>query len=221
MNTSGECSPLRLFWNSTIHAVSGEIFEKGREFPQSEFYYPTLAYSSPKASILAMGTTSRNDNITILPYYDIMIWQYYNSKLGIDDLQFAYQPGVSANMCTWTAIETASYFLRNGGNVFCCLMDMTKAFDLVKHSILFRNFLKAGLSPIFIRLLIFININQYANIRWDGKVSSCYSMNNGVRQGAILTLIRPGYLENNFPTFLGLWRTTLKCSSSYQFCFNM
>ena len=89
MDTSGEFSPLRLFWNSTIHAVSGEIFEKGREFPQSEFYYPTLAYSSLKASILAMGTSSRNDNITIIPYYDIM-------KLGIDDLQFAYQPGVSA-----------------------------------------------------------------------------------------------------------------------------
>ena len=45
----------------------------------------------------------------------------FGKNLGIDDLQFAYQPGVSANMCTWTVVEAVSYFLRNGGNVFCCL----------------------------------------------------------------------------------------------------
>ena len=90
-------------------------------------------------------------------------------------------------MCTWTVIETVSYFLRNGGNVYCCLMDMTKAFDLVKHSILFKKFLTAGLSVIFIRLLIFIYINQFANIRWNNSFSAFFSMTNGVRQGAILS----------------------------------
>ena len=123
----------------------------------------------------------------VLKLLDWVILILFGAKLGIDDLQFAYQPGVSANMCTWTVIETASYFLRNGGNVFSCLMDMTKAFDLVKHSILFRKFLKAGLSAIFIRLLIFIYINQFANIRWNNDVSSMFSMTNGVRQGAILS----------------------------------
>ena len=39
MDTAGELSPFRLFWNSTIHAYLGEIFEKGREFPRSKFYY--------------------------------------------------------------------------------------------------------------------------------------------------------------------------------------
>ena len=123
----------------------------------------------------------------ILKLLDWIILILFGSKLGIDDLQFAYQPGVSANMCTWTVVETVSYFLRNGGNVYCCLMDMTKAFDLVKHSILFRKFLCAGLSPIFIRVLIFIYVNQFANIRWNGNLSSFFSMTNGVRQGAILS----------------------------------
>ena len=123
----------------------------------------------------------------IMKLLDWVILILFGAKLGIDDLQFAYQPGVSANMCTWTAIETVSYFLRNGGNVYCCLMDMTKAFDLVKHSILFKKFLKAGLSAIFIRLLIFIYINQFANIRWNNQLSSTFSMTNGVRQGAILS----------------------------------
>ena len=128
---------------------------------------------------------------------DWIILILFGSKLGIDDLQFAYQPGVSANMCTWTAIETVSYFLRNGGNVYGCLMDMTKAFDLVKHSILFKKFLCAGLSPIFIRLLIFIYMNQYANIRWNSCFSSIFSMTNGVRQGAILSGFAYCFYVNN------------------------
>ena len=123
----------------------------------------------------------------VLKLFDWIIILLFGNKLGIDDLQFAYQPGVSANMCTWTVIETVSYFVRNGGNVYCCLMDMTKAFDLVKHSILFRKFLKAGLPVIFIRLLIFIYINQYVNINWNNSFSSIFSMTNGVRQGAILS----------------------------------
>ena len=52
------------------------------------------------------------------------------------------------------AIETISYFLRNGSEVFSCLMDMTKAFDLVKHSLLFKKMLEAGLPDIFVRLLL-------------------------------------------------------------------
>ena len=71
--------------------------------------------------------------------------------------------------------------------MYCCLMDMSKAFDLVKHSILFKKFISAGLSVIFIRLLIFIYINQFANIRWNNSFSSFFSMTNGVRQGAILS----------------------------------
>ena len=101
----------------------------------------------------------------VLKLLDWIILILFGAELGIDDLQFAYQPGVS------------SYFLRNGGNVFACLMDMTKAFDLVKHSVLFRKFPKAGLSPILIRLLIYVYIHQFANIRWNNELrTSLYTI---------------------------------------------
>ena len=64
---------------------------------------------------------------------------------------------------------------------------MTKALDFVKHSILIKKCISAGLSFIFIRLLIFIYIHQFANIRWNNSFSSIFSMTNGVRQGAILS----------------------------------
>ena len=92
-------------------------------------------------------------------------------------------------MCTWMVIETVGFFLRNGSEVFSCAMDMTKAFDLVKHSLLFRKLLSAGLPPIFIRVLLFIYSMQYANSRWNEEVSDTFLLSNGVRQGAILSAI--------------------------------
>ena len=67
-----------------------------------------------------------------------------------------------------------------------CTMDMTKAFDVTMHSLLFTKMLKAGLSAIFVRLLIFIYTEQFANVRWNVHLSDTFSMHNGVRQGAIL-----------------------------------
>ena len=75
-------------------------------------------------------------------------------------------------MCTRAVVETISYFLRNASEVFACTMDMTKAFDLVKHSILFKQLLVKGLSVIFIQLLLFIYMVQYANVKWNGEFSS-------------------------------------------------
>ena len=70
-----------------------------------------------------------------------------------------------------------------------CTMDMTKAFDLTMHSLLFSKMLRAGLSSIFLRLLVFIYTEQFANVRWNGEFSSLFSMHNGVRQGAILSAL--------------------------------
>ena len=74
---------------------------------------------------------------------------------------------------------------------------MTKAFDLVRHSVLFRKLLDAGLPAIFIRLLIFIYANQFANVSWDGSFSNIFSLTNSVRQGAVLSAILYCFYVNN------------------------
>ena len=86
--------------------------------------------------------------------------------------------------------------------VYTCLMDMTKACDLVKHSLLFRKLIAAGLSPIFVKLLLFIYVNQFVNVRWNGSFSNVFSVNNGVRQGAILSGIPYCFYANDIFAFL-------------------
>ena len=121
----------------------------------------------------------------ILKQFDWIVISLFGDILGFHDLQLAYQPGVSANMCSWAVIETISYFMRNGSDIFACSMDKSKAFDVCKFSLLFHK-MSSKLSPIFLRLIIHMYIKQFSNVRFGGEVSASFSISNGVGQGKIL-----------------------------------
>ena len=125
----------------------------------------------------------------ILKIFDLVILSALSEHLCLDDLQFSYQEEVSTSMCTWLALETISHFLRNGNDVYTCLMDMSKAFDTVQHSHLFRKLLEQGLPAIIIRYILVSYKHQKANVRWDGQESRFFPISNGVKQGAILSAI--------------------------------
>ena len=90
-------------------------------------------------------------------------------------------------MCTWMVIESISYFTRNGSDIFACTMDMTKAFDMVQHRLMFKKLINLRFSLIFIRLLMKMYTLQYANVRWNGKNFHQFHISNGVKQGAVLS----------------------------------
>ena len=92
--------------------------------------------------------------------------------------------------------------MRNGSDVFTYCMDMTKAFDLVKHSLLFRKLMDAGLPLIFLRLLMYIYLKQYANVKWNGSFSSMFSLTNGVRQGGVISALLYCFYGNKLFTEL-------------------
>ena len=110
----------------------------------------------------------------VLKILDWIIILLYGDRLQLDNLQFAYQPNCSTSMCTWMAVETIDYFLRNGSEVFTCVMDMTKAFDNVKHSVLFQKLMDKGIPEIYIRLLLVMYEKQHANVKWNGSLSESF-----------------------------------------------
>ena len=125
----------------------------------------------------------------ILKVFDWVVLLLHRDNLKIDELQFGFQQDTSTTMCTWLAVETIDYFLRNGSDVFVCVMDMTKAFDKVQHSKLFWKLVEKGVPPIFIRLLLVMYNKQLANVRWNGVLSDSFFVRNGVKQGAVLSPI--------------------------------
>ena len=99
-------------------------------------------------------------------------------------MQFGFQKGSSTTMATWMMTETINFFTNRGGPVYLCLLDLTKAFDHVKFSTLFQ-ILCEKIPAIFLRFVFFSYMNQYCQVLWSGEPSEQFSINNGVRQGAI------------------------------------
>ena len=125
----------------------------------------------------------------ILKLLDWVILINYSHLLKCDDFQFVFQELSNTSLCSWVVYETIDQFIRNGSLVYGCLLDCTKAFDTIKHSILFEKLLEAKVPPIVVRLLISIYRRQMANVRWILEVSNQFPIRNGVCQGAIASPI--------------------------------
>ena len=64
---------------------------------------------------------------------------------------------------------------------------MTKAFDNVKQSVLFWKLIDKGIPSIVLRLLLNMYVKQTANVRWNGNLSKTFKINNGLKQGGVLS----------------------------------
>ena len=101
----------------------------------------------------------------ILKVLDLVILTVEGSKLGTDSLQFAYKPNSGTASCTWMVTTVVDIFTRNGKTVFGAAMDMSKAFDMVKWSELFRTLMDRNINPLILRLLLHIYRNQQYTVR--------------------------------------------------------
>ena len=117
-----------------------------------------------------LGDTSDSGNYRsiaisslVMKLFDWVIILLHGDRLKLHDLQFSYQTNVSTSMCTWMVVETIEYFLRKKSEIFACTMDMSKAFDRVKHRTLFLKLRKEGLPPIIIRFLMSVYKMQMLN----------------------------------------------------------
>ena len=74
--------------------------------------------------------------------------------------------------------------------MFVGVMDMTKAFDNVKQSLLFEKLIDRKVPPVFLRLILKMYRDQKASVSWNGINSSMFGICNGVMQGGVLSARR-------------------------------
>ena len=154
--------PVFTFNSDCVKHGTSQLFDKLAICFRSFLIHGHISYFLMLATLLPiikdkLGSVNSSSNYRsiaisslILKLLDWIIILLFGSSLHLNDLQFAYQPGISGNMCTYAVLETIDYFLRHGSEVFMCTMDMTKAFDMTVHSVLFSKMLKAGVSAIFL-----------------------------------------------------------------------
>ena len=84
-------------------------------------------------------------------------------------------------MCSWAVTAVVDHFLSNKVTVFGAAMDMSKAFDLVEWHGLYTKLMARKVSPILLRILLFIYRNQECQVQWAGEQSQSFSVSDGVR----------------------------------------
>ena len=112
----------------------------------------------------------------ILKVLDNCILLLFGNLLSNDALQFGFQTGSSTVQCTWAVQETISHYLQGGSEVFCCLLDFSKAFDKVNFTQLFQKLVERSIPAIVLRLVLFIYLNQVCFIRWNSVESSSFRL---------------------------------------------
>ena len=92
-------------------------------------------------------------------------------------------------MCTSIFKEVCSYYTSRNTDVFVCLLDASKAFDRVHYGKLFELLRKRNLPPLIRRLLLDMYTRQRVQAVWNGSKSEIFNVENGVKQGGIISPI--------------------------------
>ena len=90
-------------------------------------------------------------------------------------------------MCTGALKSIVSRYINRGSAVFGCLLDASKAFDLVNHEVLFHKLVERGLPLPVVRFLSSWYRDQQMCVRWGRSFSRSFCVSNGVRQGSVLS----------------------------------
>ena len=169
----------------------------------ANFFQGVLIHGSTSSSLLVCaillliknknGATDDSNNYRgialssiLLKVFDWVVLILFDRELVNDENQFGYLEESSANMCTWTAIETINHFVKKGSPVYACLLDYRKAFDYCNHVIMFKNLLNRNINRVFIRLIIVMYL-QTCYIKWQHICSDPFSVTNGTRQGGVFS----------------------------------
>ena len=147
--------------------------------------------SIPKDS---RGNLSSDDNYrgislcsSLFKLFECILIQKQNTKLMTSEMQYAYKCNHSTTMCTMVLKDVVNHYLLNNSSVYCCFIDASKAFDRLRHDILFEILLKRDVNPLMLKLLIDCYARQTVQTSWMGEKSEKFTCLNGVRQGGILS----------------------------------
>ena len=82
-------------------------------------------------------------------------------------------------------LEIIDYYNFNKSDVGVLLLDASKAFDCK----LFNELLKRNISPVLLRLLLYMYTTQSLRVKWSDTTLPQFTVMNGVKQGGVLSLI--------------------------------
>ena len=107
--------------------------------------------------------------------------------LHTSDNQFGFKKKLSYTHASFTMRQFIEHYVNNDSTVNVCLVDVSKAFDKVNHSLMFMKLMDRGVPISFIRLLDNWYRKMYSRIKWKNTLSTSFQLLCGVKQGGVLS----------------------------------
>ena len=101
--------------------------------------------------------------------------------------QFGFKSSHSTDMCIYVLKQIIGYYTECNSPLYVTYLDASKAFDRVNFHKLFNKLLDRGVPSVYVRLLLFWYTHQEFIVRWGNTYSNSFLVNNGVRQGGVLS----------------------------------
>ena len=118
---------------------------------------------------------------------DIILLNIVKDALETCNLQFGFKKGSSTIACTFIIQEVVSYFNDNNSDIYCILLDASKAFDRLEFCTLFQKLLKLNICPLILRIFIYMYTNQLLAGKWNDVSSQSFQPLNGIKQGGVIS----------------------------------
>ena len=101
--------------------------------------------------------------------------------------QFGFKSKLGTDTCIYALKEIVENHRSLNGCMFMGFLDASKAFDRLKHSLLFEKLIDRNIPGYIIRIMMYWYASQTMYVRWSGILSLGFHVANGVRQGGILS----------------------------------
>ena len=102
----------------------------------------------------------------------------------MDDLQFGFTKDGGCQKALFVLRSVVDYFTSNGSNVYLAALDISRAYDSIKHFELSRQLIRIRMPKSIIVLLMDWYGKIKGCVKWEGMISDKFVILRGIRQGS-------------------------------------
>jgi hypothetical protein len=94
-------------------------------------------------------------------------------------------PGRSTVDAVLVSRLLSSYALEQGSPLFKCFIDLTKAYDKVDRTTLWKILERLGVPPKILKVIVNLHEGSMARVQVEGVLSEAFQLNVGLKQGSV------------------------------------
>ena len=172
-----------------FHAILSSMLKLGLRMNSK-----TIGTLTPVFRNKGSSTDARNyRGITILPTITKIIETLLRDRVQPlieaqqNNLQRGFTKHSSPMNCSLIVEETIREYKDLLKPVYITLLDAKSAFDVVSHESLLRKLFHAGVEGVSLSLIHSLHAEAESTVKWNGAYSEVFKVDQGVRQGGILS----------------------------------